>query len=113
MKKLFSLIRASMTSDMSLFKFHSKKNSKKTKILVTFFIAFGLMISIWVYANIFFEKLAIIAPKKHDNTIGITGSNISITKLVKKKVQSRIKAHLIYAIITGIINKELKSSSNT
>ena len=56
MKKLYSLICASMTSDMNLFKIKTKKNSK-TSSLIPIFIALYLMFMIWGSANSFFEKL--------------------------------------------------------
>ena len=57
MKKLHSLIKACMTSDMSLFKIKTKKN-KKTAILVPLIIAGYLMFTIWGAANSLFEKIA-------------------------------------------------------
>ena len=58
MKKIISLLRACMTSDMSLFKINTKKsNGKKNKALVGF-IALCFMSSVWSYANMLFEKLA-------------------------------------------------------
>ncbi len=57
MKKLFSLIRACMTSDMSLFKIKTKKGTKSA-ILVPLFIGGYLMFMIWAGANGLFEKLA-------------------------------------------------------
>ena len=56
MKKLYSLIKACMTSDMSLFKIKTKKN-KKSNIFFPFFIALYLMFMIWGSANSLFEKL--------------------------------------------------------
>lgn len=57
MKKLYSLIRACMTSDMSLFKFKTKKDNKLS-ILLPLFISGYLMFMIWELANSLFEKLA-------------------------------------------------------
>ena len=57
MKKLYSLIRACMTSDMSLFKIKTKKNGKRSALL-PLFIALYLMFVIWSSANTMFEKLA-------------------------------------------------------
>ncbi len=57
MKKLYSLLKASMTSDMNLFKIKTKKNNKKN-ILIPLFIAGYLMFMIWGGANSLFEKLA-------------------------------------------------------
>ena len=57
MKKNISLIKACMTSDMSLFKIKTKKNSK-WGLLLPLFIALYLMFMIWGSANSLFEKLA-------------------------------------------------------
>ena len=43
MKKLYSLIKACMTSDMSLFKIKSKSNSKASKIMMPVFISLCLL----------------------------------------------------------------------
>ena len=56
MKKLCSLIKASMTSDMSLFKIKTK--GSKLSNLLPLFIAFYLMFMIWGSANTMYEKLA-------------------------------------------------------
>ena len=57
MKKLYSLIKACMTSDMSLFKIKKKKNSKSS-FIVPLVIAVYLMFMVWGSANSLFEKLA-------------------------------------------------------
>ena len=57
MKKLFSLIRACMSSDMAIFRIKTKKKSKYSA-LVPAFIAAYLMFMIWSGANSFLEKLA-------------------------------------------------------
>ena len=57
MKKMMSLIKACMTSDMNLFKIKKKKNSKKASLL-PLFIGGYLMFMIWVYANSLFEKMS-------------------------------------------------------
>lgn len=57
MKKLYSLIRACMTSDMKLFKIKTKKNSKRA-FLIPLFIALYLMFMVWGGANSLFEKFA-------------------------------------------------------
>ena len=54
MKRLYSLIKASMSSDMSLFKIKTNKNNK----LFPIFIALFLMFMIWGSANTMFEKIA-------------------------------------------------------
>ncbi|MBR7041941.1 MAG: hypothetical protein IKI04_00410, partial [Bacilli bacterium] len=56
MKKLYSLIRACMTSDMRIFKINRKKNSKRA-FLLPMFIALYLMFMIWSMANSMFEKI--------------------------------------------------------
>ena len=58
MKKLYSLIRACMTSDMNLFKIKTKKNNNKRSIFIPLFIAGYLMFMIWGSANTLFEKMA-------------------------------------------------------
>ena len=40
MKKLYSLIRATMTSDMNIFKIKQKKDNKKSSILLPFALSF-------------------------------------------------------------------------
>ena len=54
MKKLYSLIKACMSNDMSLFKIKTNKKSR----LLPIFIALFLMFMIWGSANTMFEKLA-------------------------------------------------------
>ena len=56
MKKLYSLIKACMTSDMSLFKIKKKKNGKSS-LFIPLFIALYLMFMIWGSANSLLEKL--------------------------------------------------------
>ena len=56
MKKVYSLIRATMTSDMNLFKIHSK--NKKNSLMFILIISFLFMFAIWTYANLLFEKFA-------------------------------------------------------
>ena len=57
MKKLVSLIKASMTSDMNLFKIKTKNKNKKSGVLVPLFIGAYLMFMIWSVANGMYEKL--------------------------------------------------------
>ena len=54
MKKLYSLIRACMTSDMSIFKIKSKKHN----ILLPILLSFCFMFAIWSFINVLFEQLA-------------------------------------------------------
>lgn len=56
MKKLYSLIKACMTSDMAIFKIKTK--SKKTQTLLPIAVALYLMFMIWGGANTMFEKVA-------------------------------------------------------
>lgn len=58
MKKLFSLIRATMTSDMNIFKIRQKKDNKKSNLGVAIFISLCFMFVMWSYANILFEQMA-------------------------------------------------------
>ncbi len=57
MKKIISLIKACMTSDMAIFKFKKTKN-KKASIFLPLFIAFYFMFMLWSLANSTFEELA-------------------------------------------------------
>ena len=57
MKKILSLIKACMTSDMSLFKIKTNKN-KKSAIFIPIFIALYLMFMLWGSANTLFERVA-------------------------------------------------------
>ena len=54
MKKLYSLMKASMTSGMNLFKIKGKKSGS----FVPIFIALYLMFVIWGTSNTYFERLA-------------------------------------------------------
>lgn len=57
MKKIYSLIKASMSSDMNIFKIKTKKNTK-SRFILPLFIALYLMFMIWSLANSLFEKVA-------------------------------------------------------
>ncbi len=57
MKKIYSLLKATMTSDMSIFKIKSK-NNKKSNIKFVILLSLCFMFTIWSYANMLFEKLA-------------------------------------------------------
>ncbi len=56
--KLLSLLKATMSQDMSLFKIKSKNKSRISKIILPIFLAFVLMLSIGSYAQILAEGLA-------------------------------------------------------
>ena len=58
MKKICSLVRASMTSDMNIFKIKQKKDNKKNSFMLPFVLSIFFMFAIWSYANMFFEKFA-------------------------------------------------------
>ena len=58
MKKLISLIRACMTSDMNIFKIRTKKDKKSKGSSFAILLAFLFMFAIWSNANILFEKMA-------------------------------------------------------
>ena len=58
MKKLISLIKACMTSDMNVFKIKQKKGNKKSKLPLPVIISLLIMFYIWTSANTFFEKMA-------------------------------------------------------
>ena len=52
MKKIYSLLKACMTSDMNIFQIKQKRNSKKSRILLPFVLSFLFMFAIWSNANI-------------------------------------------------------------
>lgn len=58
MKKIYSLLKAVMTSDMNIFKIKQKKDNKKNKLLLPLVLSFLFMFAIWSNANLIFEKLA-------------------------------------------------------
>ena len=58
MKKIYSLIKASMSSDMNLFKIKTSKKNKFSKIGTPIIISFFLMLTIWMYANMLFEQFS-------------------------------------------------------
>ncbi len=57
MKKLFSLIRATLTENMSLFSINSKKQSKLGKKLFPIFMFFIIFSYMWMYSNMLYEQL--------------------------------------------------------
>ena len=57
MKKIISLIKASMTENMSLFKIKTKNQSKSSKTILPIFLTICIFFSIWSYANIIMEQL--------------------------------------------------------
>ena len=56
MKKIISLLKACMTSDMNIFKIKQKKDNKKSFLPIVLSIFF--MFAIWSNANMIFEKVA-------------------------------------------------------
>ena len=58
MKKILSLLRACMTSDMNIFKIRQKKDNNKNNIILPLLLSFAFMFAIWSNANMIFEKLA-------------------------------------------------------
>jgi len=57
MKKLFMLIKVSMTEDMNLFKISTKKNNTFTKIFLPIILALIIMISLGSYSSMLIEGL--------------------------------------------------------
>ncbi len=57
MKKIISLIKACMTSDMSLFKIKNNNQSKRSRVLLPIFLFIMVFFSIWSYANMIIEPL--------------------------------------------------------
>ena len=58
MKKMISLIKASMTEGMNLFRVNTKKKSPFTKIVLPILIALLLMGVMYSYSELIMEKLA-------------------------------------------------------
>ena len=58
MKKLISLIKACMTSDMNVFKIKQKKGNKKSKLPLPVIISLLMMFYIWSNSNMLFEKMS-------------------------------------------------------
>ena len=58
MKKILSLLKACMTSDMNIFKIRQKKDNNKNSFMLPLFLSFVFMFAIWSNANMIFEKLA-------------------------------------------------------
>ena len=57
MKKIISLLKACMTSDMNIFKIKAKKGSKVSKLMLPIVLSLLIMFYMWVYANMILEKL--------------------------------------------------------
>ena len=57
MNKMISLIKASMTQNMNIFKVKTKSQSKRSKALFPVFLTILVFFSIWSYANMFMEPL--------------------------------------------------------
>ena len=60
MKKLFSLIKACMTQDMSLFRLNGKNRSEASKKIIPIALALCIFISIGSYADMMIEPLAAV-----------------------------------------------------
>ena len=57
MKKIFSLVKASMSEGMNLFRISSKKKSTATKIILPIFITIALMGAMFGYSEMIMEQL--------------------------------------------------------
>ena len=57
MRKLVSLIKACMSSDMNLFKVKSKSDNGKSRIVLPIFLGIIVFISVFGYANMMLEEL--------------------------------------------------------
>ena len=77
MKKLISLLKATMSQDMSLFKIKSKNESKFSKIILQIVLALIVMFSVGSYAAILAEELV-----KYNLTYIILTIFIMITSLL-------------------------------
>lgn len=60
MKKIFSLVRASMTEGMNLFKISTKKKSTFTKILLPIFLTLILMGVMYSYSELIMQGLTVV-----------------------------------------------------
>ena len=58
MKKLFSLLKATMSQDMSLFRVRAKNETKYNKIILPIFLTLIVMFAVGSYAAILAEELA-------------------------------------------------------
>ena len=58
MKKLWSLIKATLSSDMQIFKYKSKSDKKSSKIIFIVFLTLLLFFCIYSYADMFMEPLS-------------------------------------------------------
>ncbi|MBQ6476841.1 MAG: hypothetical protein IJI43_00140 [Bacilli bacterium] len=58
MKKLYSLIKATMTSDMNLFTVKQKKKNKKNGKSLIIVLSLVIMFTMWTYGNIILEVMA-------------------------------------------------------
>ena len=58
MKKLISLIKATMSSDMNIFKIKQKKGNTKSNKALPLFLAFCIMFMMWGYSNQLFEQMS-------------------------------------------------------
>lgn len=58
MKKIISLIKASMTEDMNLFKVSTKKKTFFSKVLLPIFLSLIVMVAISGYSEMFIEELS-------------------------------------------------------
>ncbi len=57
MKKLLSLIKATMTDNMSLFKIKNKSQSKVSKIATPILLSLCVFFAVWTYAEMFMDAL--------------------------------------------------------
>ena len=58
MKKLWSLIKATLSSDMSLFKYKSKSDKKSSKILFLVFITIMMLFAVYSYADMLMQPIS-------------------------------------------------------
>ena len=55
MKKLYSLVRATMTSDMNIFNINQKKTKNNINMILPFLLALIFMFAVWIYAEEIFK----------------------------------------------------------
>lgn len=81
MKKIISLIKVSLNHDMSIFKIHTKKNSKITKFIIPTFLTLYIMFIIGMYA----EKIINVLQPLHLEFVLLTlfATSISLLTLIE------------------------------
>ena len=81
MKKLFSLIRATMSEGMNLFKINTKKSSAFTKAALPIFLSLVLMFAFYTYSD---RLMEILVPMNLEYiALSIFAVGISVVTLIE------------------------------